>query len=119
MLAPFAPFQPLHADLLLDDDADLSAYGVDARTLHTPGHSPGHLAIVTAGSDLIAGDLFVNYTLPSQPLYLMDRDAWQVSYARTKALVPRRVLVGHGEPFEGERLDKIYPARYQMRWWVR
>ncbi|MBN1657311.1 MAG: MBL fold metallo-hydrolase [Anaerolineae bacterium] len=119
LLAPFVYFQPLHADVLLDGDTDLSPHGIDASTILLPGHSPEHLGVLTGERDLLAGDLFVNYTVPSRPLYLMDRAAWDQSYERVRALAPRRVLVGHGEPFEGEALSEIYPARYQFRWWVR
>jgi glyoxylase-like metal-dependent hydrolase (beta-lactamase superfamily II) len=100
LLSPLAQFRPLEADLLLDDGADLSPYGLDARTVLLPGHSPG-------------------FTVPSQPLYLSDRVAWQQSYERVRKLEPRMVYVGHGEPFPGESLDAIHPARYQLRWWVR
>ena len=119
LLSPLARFAPLTADILLDDGADLSAYGVAARTVLLPGHSPGSLGIVTAKGDAFVGDLFVNYTVPSQPLYLSDRAAWQRSYERVRALAPRAIYVGHGEPFSGDKLAQIYPARYQMRWWVR
>lgn len=119
LLSPVARFEPLEADILLDDGADLSAYGVDARVVGIPGHSPCSLAVVTAEEDAFVGDLFVNYTVPSQPIYLWDREAWQESYERIKALRPRTVFVGHGDPFPGDRLDHIYPARYQYRWWVR
>ena len=84
-----------------------------------PGHSPGSLAVVTAEGDAFVGDLFVNYAVPSQPIYLSDRKAWQQSYERIRALGLRTIYVGHGEPFPGDRLESIYPARYQMRWWVR
>lgn len=119
LLLPLAHFSPLEADLLLDDGADLSSYGVDARAVLMSGHSPGSLAVVTAEGDVFAGDLFVNYTVPSQPIYVSDREAWQGSYERIRDLRPRIVYVGHGEPFPGDRLDSIYPARYQLRWWVR
>jgi glyoxylase-like metal-dependent hydrolase (beta-lactamase superfamily II) len=119
LLSPLAHFSPLEADLLLDDGADLSSYGVDARAVLVVGHSPGSLAVVTAEGDVFAGDLFVNYTVPSQPIYVSDREAWQRSYERIRDLMPRIVYVGHGEPFPGDRLDSIYPARYQLRWWVR
>ena len=110
---------PLKADLEVDDGADLSGYGVDARILLVPGHSPGSLSVVTAEGDALVGDLFVNYAVPSQPIYLQDRDAWQNSSERTRRANPRMVYVGHGEPFSGDKLDSLYPARYQLRWWVR
>jgi hydroxyacylglutathione hydrolase len=119
LLSPMARFEPLDADVLLDDNADLSPYGVDASLMPIPGHSPGSVAVITAEEDAFVGDLFVNYTVPSQPIYLSDREEWQESYERVKALKPRTVFVGHGDPFPGERLDYIHPARYQYRWWVR
>jgi len=119
LLSPLAHFAPLEADLPLDGGADLSPYGVNARVVLLPGHSPGSLGVLTAEGDLFAGDLFVNYSAPSQPIYLSDREAWRRSYERVQALEPRMVYVGHGEPFPGEKLDVIYPARYQLRWWVR
>jgi glyoxylase-like metal-dependent hydrolase (beta-lactamase superfamily II) len=119
LLSPLVPLLPLEADVLLDDGADLSPYGVDARTMLVAGHSPESLGIATAEGDVFVGDLFVNYAAPSQPLYLFDREAWQRSYERVRALEPRRVYVGHGEPFSGDGLDRIYPPRYQLRWWVR
>jgi hydroxyacylglutathione hydrolase len=119
LFSPLARFEPLQADLLLDGGADLSPHGVEARTVLLPGHSPESLGIVTAQGDLFAGDLFVNYTVLSQPIYLSDRDAWEGSYDHVRALKPRTVYIGHGEPFPGDKLAHIYPARYQMRWWIR
>lgn len=119
LLSPLFPFAPLIADLLLDDDTDLSPYGVDAKSILIPGHSPGSLGVITAQGDAFVGDLIINYTAPSQPIYLSDRKAWQESYERLQRLKPKMVYVGHGEPFPGERLERLYPARYQLRWWVR
>lgn len=119
LLSPLARFAPLEADLLLEGGVDLSAYGVEAQTVLLPGHSPGSLGVLTTERDIFVGDLFVNYTVPSQPLYLSDCEAWQQSYEQVRALEPGMVYVGHGEPFSGEKLATIHPARYQMRWWVR
>jgi hydroxyacylglutathione hydrolase len=117
--SPLAHFAPLKADLLLDEGAGLSPYGLDARLITVPGHAPGSLAVVTGEGDILIGDLFVNYAVPSQPIYLSDRQAWRLSYERVRAIQPRTVYVGHGDPFPGDKLDHIYPARYQFRWWVR
>ena len=119
LLSPLARHEALDADLLLDDGADLSAYGVDARAVLIPGHSPGSLAVLTAERDAFVGDLFVNYTLPSKPLYLSDQTLWEESCQRIRSFDPRTVYVGHGEPFAGELLGAIHPARYQLRWWLR
>ena len=118
-LSPLVRFASLQADLLLDEGAVLSPYGLDARLITVPGHAPGSLAVVTGEGDILIGDLFVNYAVPSQPIYLCDRQAWRLSCERVWALKPRTVYVGHGDPFPGDKLDHIYPARYQLRWWVR
>jgi glyoxylase-like metal-dependent hydrolase (beta-lactamase superfamily II) len=119
LLVPLARFPPLGVDVELDDGAELSDYGLAARVKLVPGHSPGSLAVVTPDRDVFVGDLLVNYAVPSQPLYLSDREAWQRSYEGIRSLEPRTVYVGHGEPFPGDKLGAIYPARYQLRWWVR
>jgi glyoxylase-like metal-dependent hydrolase (beta-lactamase superfamily II) len=118
LLSPGARVLPLEVDVLLDDGADLSPYGVEGQVLLVPGHAPDSLALVARSGEAFVGDLFVNYTVPSRPLYLPDRQAWERSYSQIRLLKPRSVYVGHGEPFPGEKLERIYPARYQFRWWV-
>jgi len=118
LLAPALSYTPLQADVLFDEGSDLSPYGVEAQVIRVPGHAPGSLAILTPEGDAFVGDLFVNYTVPSRPIYISDRKAWEDSYRRAQALGPRMVYPGHGEPFPGEALSHIYPARFQFRWWV-
>ena len=119
LLSPLLPVLPLQADILLEDGDRLDRYGVDGRVVAVPGHSSDSLAIVTAGGDAFVGDLFANYSVPSEPLYIWNRDAWQGSCDRIRKLAPSMVHVGHGEPFSGDKLARVYPARYQLRWWVR
>jgi hydroxyacylglutathione hydrolase len=118
LLVPLAHLAPLKCDLSLDEGDDLSAYGVEAGIIRLPGHAPGSLGIVTPGGEAFIGDLLVNYTVPSQPMYLSDEEAWRLSCQRLQALEPERVYVGHGEPFAGHELAHLHPARYQFRWWV-
>lgn len=118
LLAPLAHLAPLEIDLDLDEGDDLSAYGVEARIIRLPGHAPGSLGIVAPDGEAFIGDLLVNYTVPSQPMYLSDEEAWHLSCQRLQALEPKQVYVGHGEPFVGQELAHIHPARYQFRWWV-
>ncbi len=92
-------FEPCEPDLLLDDGADLSAFGLAAEVLHLPGHSSGSIGVLTAEHDLFCGDLFVNVTSPSVH-YLVDRrDEFTQSIARLAELGVRTVYPGHGRPF--------------------
>jgi glyoxylase-like metal-dependent hydrolase (beta-lactamase superfamily II) len=45
-----ARVEPLQADVVLDDKADLLTYGVEAWVVHLPGHSPGSLSISLVGA---------------------------------------------------------------------
>jgi glyoxylase-like metal-dependent hydrolase (beta-lactamase superfamily II) len=119
LVSSLVPLRPLEPDVLLEAGMDLSPYGADAETLLLPGHSPASLGVLTPDADCFVGDLLVNYVAPSQPIYLWDKEAWQQSVQRLRRLKPGVVYVGHGEPFLGAKLEKIYPPRYQFRWWVR
>ena len=60
---------PLKPDLILEDGQSLAAWGLDARVIHLPGHTPGSIAFLTAEGDLVAGDVFANRRRP-RPLAL-------------------------------------------------
>jgi glyoxylase-like metal-dependent hydrolase (beta-lactamase superfamily II) len=119
LLSPLARFAPLEAEPPLDDGADMAPYGVDTETVFLPDHSPGSLGILTANRDLFVGELFVNQSVLRQAIDLSDRDAWERSYERDRALEPRMVYGGEGASSGGAILSPIGPARYQLPWWVR
>lgn len=119
LLSPLFPVIPLEADLSLGEGDSLAPYGIEARVVALPGHSRDSIGLITGEGDAYVGDLLVNYTVPSKPIYLWNQDAWRHSHQALQGLKPRTIYVGHGEPFPGAKLDRIYPARYQLRWWVR
>ena len=49
---------PCKADLIVKEDTDLRAYGVDARVLMTPGHTMGSLSVLASDGGCAIGDLF-------------------------------------------------------------
>jgi N-acyl homoserine lactone hydrolase len=76
------------------------------RWIHTPGHSPGHVAFAVeteaAGRVVIAGDTlgpdpswFASMDLPEG---FPERDAHLASFARIRALEPDVVVPGHNPP---------------------
>jgi len=100
---------PLAAELLLDDGADLSAYGVDAHTVLLPGHAPACWA-----SSLPRGRLHrrsVRQLHGAQPADLPLRPGGVAAELRAGPRPATAALctVGHGEPFSGDRWPTFTP----------
>jgi glyoxylase-like metal-dependent hydrolase (beta-lactamase superfamily II) len=93
----------------------LSDYGVDARILMTPGHTPGSISVLTHTGDLIAADLIAGSFLgamrrrPANPPFHQDRRLNLASLEAVLELDLTVIHVGHGGP--------LNPAR--VRRWVR
>lgn len=117
---PFLPWQttPLEPDIVFDDSFDLAPYGVDARTLHTPGHSPGHSALLLPNGHLIAGDLLrggfmggrLRPNLPNLPFYAADRQQLHASLKHILTLPIHTIYVGHGGPLDAARVRERFAA---------
>lgn len=100
------PFDAVEPDVVLERETDLSAYGIRARVLFTPGHTAGSLTVLTEAGAAIVGDVlmggFTNGAFAaSQPEYhffINDRAALHQSLRRLVALAPSTIYVGHGGP---------------------
>ncbi|MFN8518775.1 MAG: MBL fold metallo-hydrolase [Chloroflexota bacterium] len=78
----------------------------DLRIVATPGHTAGHIAVLDeAGGVLIAGDaLRTEAGAPAapSPQFTEDMDQALASVAKLAALDFGTLLVGHGDPIEGD-----------------
>jgi glyoxylase-like metal-dependent hydrolase (beta-lactamase superfamily II) len=89
------------------------------RWIHTPGHTPGHVAFFRdEDRTLVAGDAFVTTkqesataVLAQRPelhgppaYYTSDWESARRSVQRLAELDPRRVATGHGPPLEGPEM---------------
>ena len=97
MMADFERFKP---DLTLEEGQNLSGDGFKARVLHIPGHTPGSIAILTEGGDLICGDILQNYYHPQVSAIISDAAELAASIERLKNLPVQTVFPGHGQPFQ-------------------
>ncbi len=93
-------------DLNVDDDYDLSEFGIDAKVIHFPGHSKGSIGILTSTDDLFCGDLLENTKKPAKNSLIADKKAFNKSLEKLKGLKINRVYPGHGEPFPMEQFLK-------------
>ncbi len=91
-------------DLLLNDGFDLFQYGINARVVAIPGHSPGSIGILTEQGCLFCGDLFENREKPQLNSLMDDMVAGKNSAAKVKDLQVKMIYPGHGFPFPLEEL---------------
>ncbi|MEU9037439.1 MBL fold metallo-hydrolase [Streptomyces sp. NPDC048352] len=110
-------FEP---DVLVRGETDLEDFGIAARIMPTPGHTPGSISVLTDQGDLVAGDLVANSffgLLPGRPANppFHDDPLGNLASLRTMlALNPSRLHVGHGTPLEPERVRR-WAAREHKR----
>jgi glyoxylase-like metal-dependent hydrolase (beta-lactamase superfamily II) len=117
VLRPFLPWSapPLDPDIVFEGEFDLTPYGVPVRTLHTPGHSPGHIALPLPGGAVIAGDMLrggflgglVAASLPKPPFYVADPAQLRASLSKLLSLASTTIYVGHGGPLAAARVRQM------------
>lgn len=103
---PFPAFEP---DILLEEGSDLSAFGLDAQLLHTPGHSDGSLTLLFGDGMAVAGDILRGGVLggkllsgrPAYPYFMPSPThlpQLHDSIRRVLGAGTQELLVGHGGP---------------------
>jgi len=106
LLARFGP-APTTApvDVEVADGEEMAIAG-GIRALHTPGHTPGHLAFLLArdGGVLFAGDAAANVFRLGMPIgmFTADRQQAKESVRKLAALEFEVACFGHGRALKGE-----------------
>ncbi len=108
---PFDKFKP---DFYVDENFDLSAYGLDARILHLPAHSRGSIGVLTAAGDLFCGDLLYNFLGRPNSQFIDDLAGFNASIEKVSKLNVRTIYPGHGKPFPPDGIKKA-SLRYMSR----
>ena len=93
-------------DIILTDGQSLEEYGLTAKTIHIPGHTPGSMGVLTAEGDLFSGDMFVNRKKPDSAQIIENRTQLKDSLERMKKMNIKTVYPGHGRPFEMQEFLK-------------
>jgi glyoxylase-like metal-dependent hydrolase (beta-lactamase superfamily II) len=98
---------PAPATRLLEDGDVLAAGPRRFEVIHTPGHSPGGIALWEAATAvLISGDIVYDGPL-IEDTYHSDPDDYRRSMRRLLDLPVRVVHGGHFQSFSGDRLRSI------------
>lgn len=90
---------PLKPDGHVSDGQHLKLGNLEAVVLHTPGHSPGHVAYYfPSEAVIVGGDLIIGGSVGRTDLPDSDHAQLEASVRRVMALPPAtRLLAGHGE----------------------
>jgi hydroxyacylglutathione hydrolase len=116
IVGPFLPFaefllgtDPTPADILLEDGDTLESWGIDARVLHTPGHTAGSSCLLVESRVAFVGDLLSGGIHPhAQRYYADDWSQIPTSIARLREQNPEMVYAGHGSrPVSAEQLKNL------------
>jgi glyoxylase-like metal-dependent hydrolase (beta-lactamase superfamily II) len=112
LAAPLSQHKPCPVDQLINEGDQIGPI----RVLHTPGHTPGHLAFYwQERRALFTGDAFVTWPLicPGWPnVMLNEKQTWE-SLRRLAALDVQAIGVGHGAPIthDGAQVMRDLAAR--------
>lgn len=113
--------QPLpRADLLLQDGDDVVAGDRRLRVVHTAGHTPGHICLVSSddrvlyGGDLVLPTVFPGLGLGSDTGSNALAD-YLTSLRRVEAFDEYEVVPGHGYRFHGLRHRAQEASAYMLR----
>ncbi len=94
---------PVEPDVLLEGETDLREFGVEARVIPTPGHTPGSISVSLPGGPVLVGDLIFGGMFrprrPGWPWFADDPDQVRASIQRVLDLAPSTILAAHGGPF--------------------
>ncbi|GAB4516588.1 MAG: MBL fold metallo-hydrolase [Anaerolineae bacterium] len=120
IMKPFVnkPFMPFSPEIALYDGFSLAEYGIPARVIHTPGHTPGSVSVLFQNGQAIVGDVMMGghmggFFQPTRPRYhyfAEDLNAVHQSIHRLLALNVEEFYVGHGGPL----MRKDVLARFSL-----
>jgi glyoxylase-like metal-dependent hydrolase (beta-lactamase superfamily II) len=98
-------------DFYLEENQNLKAYGIDAKIVHTPGHSPGSVTIITSDGACFCGDLYENTKKPKINALIDDPVEMLNSVSKLENYNITLIYPGHGKSFLpdeiGQRAEQI------------
>lgn len=87
-------------DHILSGETDMNSFGLDAKLVEFPGHTPGSIGLLFPNGDLIAGDLVTNFRKPGLGMFATDIGRMKQDIGDLQAMGVKRIFPGHGRPFD-------------------
>jgi ribonuclease/clavin/mitogillin len=95
-------------DHYLFDGERIDLGGITLEVIHTPGHTPGHLAVYMPEADLLfTGDVDLTLFGPFYGHDFADIEEFLKSIEKLRRLKAKIVATGHAGPFNGQVIEKF------------
>ncbi|HPG34444.1 MAG TPA: MBL fold metallo-hydrolase [Lentimicrobium sp.] len=110
-----ARYKPCPVDIHVHEEVDLSVCGIDARVIHTPGHSPGSVSILIDNEIALVGDTLIG-VLPNKcfPPFADNVEELIKSWRKLIKFKCTLLLPSHGTPRSLVLLKQNLMARRAM-----
>ena len=83
--------------IYLENDDDLSEYGIAAKVVELPGHTKGSIGI-KVDDNLFVGDALMNMFYPTLSMLYADEQEMLSSAEYISELGDKTIYFGHGKP---------------------
>ncbi len=113
---PFLKTKGTIPHLHLEEGMLLEEFGLNAKVIHTPGHTQGSISILLEDGSAFTGDLIMGKTVindePSLGAFAEDLNNLRESWVKILKAGAKTIYPAHGRPFTaselGEALDKYF-----------
>jgi hydroxyacylglutathione hydrolase len=108
-LSRLLKFEGVEPDIKMDDEYNLSEYGVAGHIIHTPGHSASSVSIVLDNGEALIGDLVREEDGGEIGLgaFYEDEPLLLESLEKVAALEPTTIYLSHGDRIDNDTLLSV------------
>ncbi|HER07888.1 MAG TPA: MBL fold metallo-hydrolase [Bacteroides sp.] len=105
-------YEGVEPDILVDKSSDLKEFGFPARVIHTPGHTPGSMVVLTGEGEMLSGDTFFGLEGKEYfPPFAEDIPALLESWKMVRSLPVKIIYPAHGNRITAEKFhEALAPA---------
>jgi len=104
------------ADIVIDDQLDLTRFGVKGTILPTPGHTLGSASVFLTDGRAITGDLIIRRYMFRGPAegcaFMHDKEKFRQSLNLLKLCGINKIYPGHGAPIN---MQPVYAREMRLR----
>jgi len=101
------------ADIVMDNEFDLSEFGIAGKVIHTPGHSQSSVTIALNNGEVLVGDLIREEKpgVVGLGMFYEDRVTALDSANKIAALNPRVIYLSHSTTIDNDKLMGFIAAQ--------